>query len=401
MSDKLQDQRIKLVADQRQLIKKADDESRGMTVDEMATFDKIDADIVSLKATIDRSESVAAAERRATEQRIEMAEPVETRTPATMSLPVAESNEQRTSSEYRSGFERYMRGGQLNDAENRALSEGTNTAGGFLVPDQWYTRIIEKLNEENIMRRLSTVITTEHGTFNIPVVNTVGAANWTAEGAALTESDTVFANYTMSAYKAARIMKVSRELIADNTFDLESYITSEFTTSINTLCEAAYIDGDASSKPKGVIYDATVTAFAGAAAITADELIGLYHELKPQYRVRPSTAWIMADATIKAVRLLKDTTNQYVWQPGLRDGDPDRLLGKPVYASSHMPAMTTAKKSVLFGDYSYFFIGDRSGIEMQRLYELYAASGQDAFIGTFRTDSVLTNTEDVQVGQQA
>ena len=66
-----------------------------------------------------------------------------------------------------------------------------------------------------------------------------------------------------------------------------------------------------------------------------------------------------------------------------------------------MPAMTTAKKSVLFGDYSYFFIGDRSGIEMQRLYELYAASGQDAFIGTFRTDSVLTNTEDVQVGQQA
>ena len=109
----------------------------------------------------------------------------------------------------------------------------------------------------------------------------------------------------------------------------------------------------------------------------------------------------MRDATIKAIRQLKDTTNQYLWQPGHRDGEPDRLLGKPVYASSHCPAAISGGKSVVFADFSYFWIGDRSGIEMQRVNELYAASGQVGFIGTFRTDSVLTNTEAAQVGQQA
>ena len=114
-----------------------------------------------------------------------------------------------------------------------------------------------------------------------------------------------------------------------------------------------------------------------------------------------STAWLMADATIKALRQLKDGNDQYLWQPGLRDGDPDRLLGKPVYASSHVPAMVTGGKSVVFADFSFFWIGDRQGVEMQRLVELYAATGQDGFIGTFRTDSTLTNTEASQVGQQA
>ena len=268
------------------------------------------------------------------------------------------------------------------------------------MPDQWNDRIVLKLNEENVMRQLSTVIRTETGTFNIPVVSNSATAAWISEGGTITEADTVFANYTMAAYKAGRAMKVSRELLADQRFDLVSFITDDFVRSINTLAEAAYVDGSGSA-PQGIIYNATVNSFAGATAITADEVIDLFHALKPQYRARASTAWLMADATIKLIRQLKDTTNQYLWQPGLRDGEPDRLLGKPVYASSHCPAAISGGKSVVFADFSYFWIGDRSGIEMQRVNELYAASGQVGFIGTFRTDSVLTNTEAAQVGQQA
>ena len=400
MSEQLRERRMKLVSDQRQILKTADDAKRALTTDEMESFDKMNDAIDSLKHTIDRSEKVAAAEAEL-EQRITLAEPIETRTPETMSLAVSPQVMRGTASdEYRVGFENYIRGRLLNPDEQRALSEGTDSEGGYLVPDQWNDRIVLKLNEENVMRQLSTVIRTETGTFNIPVVSNSATAAWISEGGTITEADTVFANYTMAAYKAGRAMKVSRELLADQRFDLVSFITDDFVRSINTLAEAAYVDGSGSA-PQGIIYNATVNSFAGATAITADEVIDLFHALKPQYRARASTAWLMADATIKLIRQLKDTTNQYLWQPGLRDGEPDRLLGKPVYASSHCPAAISGGKSVVFADFSYFWIGDRSGIEMQRVNELYAATGQVGFIGTFRTDSVLTNTEAAQVGQQA
>ena len=345
MSEQLRERRMKLVSDQRQILKKADDEKRALTADEMESFDKMNDDINGLKHTIDRSEKVAAAEAEI-EQRITLAEPVETRTPETMSLAVSPQVMRGTASdEYRAGFENYIRGRLLNPDEQRALSEGTDSEGGYLVPDQWNDRIVLKLNEENVMRQLSTVIRTETGTFNIPVVSNSATAAWISEGGTITEADTVFANYTMAAYKAGRAMKVSRELLADQRFDLVSFITDDFVRSINTLAEAAYVDGSGSA-PQGIIYNATVNSFAGATAITADEVIDLFHALKPQYRARASTAWLMADATIKLIR-------------------------------------------------------QRSGMERQRVNELYAASGQVGFIGTFRTDSVLTNTEAAQVGQQA
>lgn len=400
MSHKLREQRKQLVEDQRKIIGVADTDGRSLTVDEMASFDKMNEDIDNLGKTIERSDQVTTKQTASNEMRVELAEPVITNAPATMSLPVVRTGTD--SAEYRDGFERYIRGRMLTADEQRALSEGTDSEGGYLVPNEWNDAIIQKLNEENVMRQLSTVVTTQTGTFNIPVVTNSATAAWISEGGTITEADTVFANYSMSAFKAGRTMKVSRELLADQRFNLVNFITDDFSRSINTLTEAAYVDGSGTGQPQGIIYNSNVgVTAAGAAAITADELISLNYSLKPQYRSRPSTAWLMADATIKAIRQLKDTTNQYLWQPGLRDGEPDRLLGKPVYASSHMPAMTTLKKSVVFADFSFFWIGDRQGIEMQRLTELYAATGQDGFIGTMRTDSVLTNTEASQVLQQA
>ena len=387
MSDKLQEQRIKLVADQRQLLKKADDEGRGMTVDEMAAFDKIDADIVSLKATIDRSESVKAAESRATEQRIEMAEPVETRTPETVSFAVApKAQHGRASDEYREAFNGYLRGSHT---EQRALQEGTASEGGYLVPDQWASELQQARQEANIMRQIARVITTQSGTFNLPTVASDGSASWTQEENSYTESDTQFGNVTYSAYKAGTIMKITEELLQDNSFNLTSYITQEFGRRIGTLEEAAFVDGNGSNKPTGVVNGSTagVTA-ASATAITADELIDLFNSLAPQYR--PFASWLMKDDTIKLVRKLTDSNGQYIWQPGLQASQPDTLLGRPVYASSSMPGPTTANKSVLFGDMSYYWIADRAGFSMQRLDELYAANGFVGFRASARTDGKLT-----------
>jgi HK97 family phage major capsid protein len=127
---------------------------------------------------------------------------------------------------------------------------------------------------------------------------------------------------------------------------------------------------------------------AGAAAITADELIDLYHALSRPYR--KNAVWMMADATAKMIRKLKDTTNQYLWQPGLQAGQPDTLFGRPVIVSDSMPAATTGLKSVVFGDLSYYTVADRQGVTVQRLNELYAATGQVGFRAYKRTDGKVT-----------
>jgi len=114
----------------------------------------------------------------------------------------------------------------------------------------------------------------------------------------------------------------------------------------------------------------------------------LYHSLGRSYRRRAT--FMLADATALAIRKLKDGDSQYMWQPGLQAGQPDRLLGRPVEISDSMPAMTTGLKSVLFADFSYYWIGDRTATVVQRLDELYAATGQVGYRAFKRVDGKLT-----------
>jgi len=393
----LRDQRVTLVHQQREIVKAADSEQRGMTSDELVKFDALNDQINNLKETIDRAEAVEV-EERATRESVPEA-PVETRAPATMAALPPTSTEMRVgtaSDEYRTAFSGYMRGAPT---ETRALEVGTNSEGGYLVPDQWATQLVDARNEENVMRGLATVITTTSGTFNVPTVSSQGSASWTTEEAAHTESDPAFGVVQFSAYKASTLVKVSDELIQDNAFDLEGYLAREFGRRIGALEEAAFIDGDASSKPKGTIYDAGVSTAASATAITSLELVSLYHALARQYR--DNASWLMHDDTVQLVRKLVDGNSQFIWQPGMQASEPDRLLGRPVYASSRVPAPTTAKKAVVFGDLSYYWIADRAGIAVQRLNELYAANGQIGFIASSRTDGANVLAAAVKVLQMA
>lgn len=143
---------------------------------------------------------------------------------------------------------------------------------------------------------------------------------------------------------------------------------------------------------------AGVTA-AGTAAVTADELVDLYHSLKPQYR--QAAVWTMKDSTVKLVRKLKDSEGQYIWQPGLQAGQPDTILNAPLRVTDGMPAAAAGAVSVLFGDFSHYMIADRSGVSMQRLNELYAANGQIGFKAFKRTEGKLILTEAVKKLTQA
>ena len=105
----------------------------------------------------------------------------------------------------------------------------------------------------------------------------------------------------------------------------------------------------------------------------------------------------MNDATVSALRKLKDSTGQYLWQPSLMAGMPDTLLGRPVKTSAYMPVIAAGAKTIAFGDFSYYWIADRQGRSFKRLNELYAATGQVGFLASQRVDGKLILPEAIKV----
>lgn len=284
----------------------------------------------------------------------------------------------RASDEYKRNFWNAMRL-QGNPYEIRnALQEGTDSEGGYLVPDEYERTLVQALEEENVFRRLAKVIQTSSGDRKIPIVTSHGSAAWLDEEDALTESD---------------------ELLNDSVFDLPSYISTEFARRIGAKEEEAFFVGDGSGKPTG-IFAATggaqtgITA-ASSTAITADELIDLFYSLKSPYRRK--AVWVMNDSTVKAIRKLKDNQGQYLWQPSLTAGTPDTILNRPVYTSSYVPAIAAGAKTIAFGDFSYYWIADRQGRSFKRLNELFATTGQVGFMATQRVDGKLILSEAIKV----
>ena len=190
-----------------------------------------------------------------------------------------------------------------------------------------------------------------------------------------------------------------RSDMADNAYDLEGFLIRAFGRAIANAEEEAFIVGDGASKPTGLLH-ATLGGQIGVTttgtAITADEVVDLIYKLKRPYRT--NAAFLTADSTLAAIRKLKDSTNgTYLWQPALTAGEPDRLLGYPVYTSQFVPAVAAGKPVMAFGDFSYYNIGDRGTRSFAALHELYAGVGQVAFVAKERVDGKLILPEAVQV----
>ena len=305
----------------------------------------------------------------------------------------------RASDDYRKNFWNAMRSKAPMPNVTNALQIGTDSEGGYLVPDEYERTLVEALEEENVFRQMAKVIQTSSGDRKIPVVASKGTASWIDEEGAFPESDDSFGQVSIGAYKLGTMIKVSEELLNDSVFDLQSYISREFARRIGAKEEEAFFTGDGKGKPLGVLAatggaETGVTA-ASATAVTADELMDLYYSLKSPYRKK--SVWVLNDSTIKSIRKLKDTNGQYLWQPSLTAGTPDTILGRPVKTSAYMPAIAAGAKSIAFGDFSYYWIADRQGRSFKRLNELFAATGQVGFLASQRVDGRLILAEAVKV----
>ena len=365
-------------------------ESGLLSAEDTAVYERMEADVVALGKEIERLDRQAALD-------AEMAAPVNK--PLFDGLAGKDTKTGRASKEYTSAFWDFIRNRNTYEIRN-ALSIGSNPQGGYLVPDEFERQLIDALLEQDIMRRMARIIQTSYGERKIPVVVAHGNASWVEEAEQIPFSDETFGQMSLSAFKAATMIKISNELLNDSVFDMPAYIASEFARRIGALEEDAFFVGDGVGKPTGVTISCPVGVTADEAdAITFDEVIDLYHSLRIPYRRR--AAFVMHDSTVKIIRKLKDLSGQYLWQPSVQDGQPDRILSRPLYTSQYMPLAEAGAKSVLFGDFSYYWIADRQGRTFQRLNELYAETDQVGFKATQRVDGKLILAEAVQSLKQA
>ena len=261
-----------------------------------------------------------------------------------------------------------------------------------------HRQLIQALEENNIFRRMAHVIRTASGTRKIPIANDVMEATWIDEGEAIPETNTQFAQTTLSAYKLGTMIKVSNELLHDSAFDIAAYIADRFGVCMGNAEEKAFIIGTGEKQPTGLLHDTNgaqlgVTA-AAEAAVTFDEIFQLYYSLKAPYRSR--AAFLCNEALVLQLMTIKDNNNNYIWKPSLDIAKPDTILGRPIYTSVYMPAPAKGEKALCFGDYNYYWVADRSNRTFRRLNELYAVTDQVGFLTTQRVDGKLILPETVK-----
>ena len=281
----------------------------------------------------------------------------------------------------------------------QGLMAGEKGAGGYLVPDSMEAQILQTLAEENVMRRLATVIHMEDGERAVPVVRSMSDAQWLDENEAMEIGAAGFEAARLKPRKLGLTIPVSNELLADAGVDMAAFLADSFARRTASSEEKAFLTGDGAKQPAGLLNSAQVGVTTDAPdALTADELISLYYALDEQYRAK--AVFLMHEDTAKALRTLKDENGRYLWREAL-GGESDRLLGRPVYTSRFMPKLAAGAKPIVFGDLSKYWIADRGNRVLRRYGEVFALRDQTAFVMTERVDGKLIVPEAVKVIQMA
>jgi len=361
-----------------------------LSAEDSAAYEKMEAEIVALGREIERETRLSETE---AALKAPGALPLAGRPGA---LPGDEQPKTgRAAAEYRAAMLAAFRS-NFRRIEN-VLEVGTDSQGGYLVPVEYDRRIIDGLTEENILRKLGTIITTS-GEHKINIAGAKPAAAWIGEGQALTFGDATFAQISLDAHKLHVAVKVTNELLFDNAFNLEGYLLDAFAKALANAEEDAFLNGDGTNRPLGLfaaVGGGQIGLTTAGAAITADELINLVYALKRPYRKR--AAFISNDATLAPIRKLKDNSGQYLWQPSFQAGEPDKLLGYPIYTSAYVPLIAAGATPLAFGDFSYYNIGDRGTRSFAELKELFAGNDMTGFVAKERVDGKLVLAEAVQI----
>lgn len=279
--------------------------------------------------------------------------------------------------EHRKAFNEYLRKGnelELASLESKSLSVDSDPDGGYLVTPTISENIIKRVYESSPMRQIAASETISTDTLEIIEDKDEAVAGWTTETATVSDTDTPqLGKKNIPVHELYAQPKATQKLIDDSSINIEEWISSKVAEIFSRKENTAFISGDGVGKPRGILtYDAGTSwgeieqiDSGSDGAVTADGIIQLYYGMKEEHASRGT--FLMNRSVLQSVRLLKDTTNQYIWQPGLAAGAPDTLMGVPVMQAADMPAAATDSLSIAFGDMqSAYQIVDRIGIRVLR-----------------------------------
>lgn len=367
----LKQKRAAIVASMREINERADN---GMlSAEDRSAYDKAKADFDAMSDAIKRQEEVEATER------------------ALAEMQGATPEGQKTSNAFRD----YLRTGRTS-SELRAMSADTDGEGGYMVPEDFRATVIKGIDDLVFIRQLATVIPVAGASdLGIPTMTAdIEDADWTTEVATVNEDTALtFGKRTLKPTILSKLIKVSQKLLRNPAIDAEAFMAERMAYKFAIAMEKGYMTGGGTNAPlglftasnDGIATSRDVSTGNTSTAIGGDNLFAVKYAVASQYRANAS--WLFHRDAVGAISKLQDGAGNYLWQPGLSAGQPDRLLGSPVYESEYVPNTFTSGLYVgLYGDFKYYWIADSLSFEIQRLVELYAANNQVGFIGRAASD---------------
>lgn len=368
-------------------------EERALSQEEKNNYEQIVADARSLFEDIKRQEEL-----------LELGGS-EKRTFASMEEGEQSDNGQRdtrstrSSAEYTQAFRSWLVNGPngLSPMEARALSS-TDAAGGYMMtPTEVTEQLIVAINNRVFIRNLATKLTMNPGSksLGVPTISTdIEDATPTAEASGADEDTALaFGQRSLTPYMYTKYIKVSNKLLR-GVPKVEQVIIERMAYKFAVTLEKEYMTGDGTDNALG-IFTASANGIATSSdvdaaeptSVTIDDFVKVKYGLPQQYWAR--AGWMMHPDTAFALASQREGsgTGQYMWRESVRAGEPDVLLGRPVYMSAYAPNTYTADSYVaVLGDFSYYHIVDTLEFGVQRLNELYAINDQTGFIGRLETD---------------
>lgn len=285
------------------------------------------------------------------------------------------------------------RTGALKIEPRAALGEDAAAAGGNTVPTDFLNQLYQHMIHLAAIRQTNVRIlaTSDGRPIELPKTVSFGTAALVGEGTAIAGTDPSFGQLTLNAWKYGRVLSISNELLSDTGVDIESFIAQDLGRDLGQVTGTAFVTGSGNNQPRGVVTavaaDAGTAVQVGSATVEVDNLIDLQYSVTRPYREQGF--WLMADGTEKALRKKKNANDEYVWQPSIIPGVPNQLLGRPVIVDPNMPAIGSANKSVLFGDFSGFVLREAGGVRVATSEDHKFAEDQRSYRATMRVDSDL------------
>jgi HK97 family phage major capsid protein len=413
MVTKLRERRANVWEQAKELADRAADENRAFSAEEQGSWDAYNEELNKLDARIKSAIDTEARQRDADQAFEQLMNKSDERRPGGAIGGQASGNgegrqTQQTADELRS----FLRGerGRYYDVmpsgvvDFRTLSKLTAGAGANTVPTSFYDRLVAHLIETSgVMQANPTVLNTTSGeNLQVPKTTAHSSAAIVTEGAAISASDPAFGQTTLSAYKYGCLIQVSRELLSDTGVDLEGYLAMQAGRALGNAFGAHMITGTGTAQPTGIVTAATVgvtgptgtsTSFGNQATVGqgADLLIQLFYSVIAPYRNSVSAAWLVKDSTMGTLRQIKSTTGDYLVQGGIAGPTGESILGKPVITDPNVAAPGVSTKSVVFGDFSQYFVRMAGGVRFERSDDYAFNTDLVTFRALLRADATLVD----------